>query len=238
VTRHSPGEGVIKFQLRHAPEPLSAEVRALVPKLVGWRRILRRVGLIGQEPGRYAGAGFGNLSLRLAPGFVPPGRRSFLVTGTQTSGLVDVAADHFALVEEYDYRSNRVRSRGPAPPSSEAMTHGALYDVDATVRVVFHVHSPHIWELARELRLPTTDPAVEYGTPEMAAEVGRQFRLGDLRRCGLLVMGGHLDGVMVFGGSPEEAGSTVMSWLARSFEKEEQAGSRSGLGDPAQRRRA
>jgi len=218
VTRPAAGEGVIKFKLRHSTARLSDEAGALARRLVGWRRIFRRVGLIGREAGRYEGAGFGNLSLRLGEGFAPPGRRSFVVTGTQTSGLDSVGSEHFALVESYDYRENSVRSVGPTEPSSEAMTHGALYDLDTMIRAVFHVHSPHIWNLGRELGLPTTDPDAEYGTPEMAAEVSRHFRLGDLRRCGLLVMGGHLDGIMVFGGSTDEAGGHALSGLARSYE--------------------
>lgn len=212
-----PNEGVIKFELRHELRPLTGEAVALAHALLGWRHILRAVQLIGQQPGRYDGAGFGNLSIRLGTGFAPPGRRSFVITGTQTSGLAAVETAHFALVDDYDYRNNQVGSHGLSEPSSEAMTHGAIYDLDATIHTVFHAHSPEIWRLARELDLPTTDPRVEYGTPEMAAEVSRQFRLGDLRRRGLLVMGGHLDGIMVFGQSPDEAGTVLLSWLARSL---------------------
>jgi len=212
-----PGEGVIKFELRHDRCPLPPATATVIGEQLGWRRILRSLRLIGQDPQRYDGAGFGNLSCRFGSGFQPPGRRSFVITGTQTSGLARVDAGNFALVDDYDYRNNRVRSRGLTEPSSEAMTHGAIYDLDASIHTVFHAHSPEIWRLARDLDLPTTDPAVDYGTPAMAAEVGRQFRLGDLRRCGLLVMGGHLDGIMVFGKSPEEAGKVLISWLARSY---------------------
>jgi ribulose-5-phosphate 4-epimerase/fuculose-1-phosphate aldolase len=188
-----------------------------VPRIAGWRWILRRVGLIGQDPNRYGGAAFGNLSVRVASGFSPPGRRPFIITGTQTSGKREIGVTDFALVRHFDHRSNSVSSRGPVEPSSEAMTHGAIYDLDATIEAVFHAHSPEIWRLARELNLPTTDPAAAYGTPEMAAEVRRQFRLGDLRRRSLLVMGGHIDGVMVFGNTPEEAGTVLLAWLARAY---------------------
>ncbi len=217
VTRLPPREGVIQFELRHDRRSLSPEAAARAADLLGWRRILRAVGLIGADPGRYDGAGFGNLSTRLSSGFEPPGRRAFVVTGTQTSGLEIVDASRFALVASCDYRNNRVDSRGLAEPSSEAMTHGAIYNLDAAIHTVFHAHSPEIWRLARELGLPTTDPGVAYGTPEMATEVSRQFRRGDLGRRGLMAMGGHLDGVMVFGGSPDEAGTVLLSWLARSY---------------------
>lgn len=210
-------EGVIKFDLEHEHRALEPAVGEAVARLAAWRHILRRLDLIGQTPGRYDGAGYGNVSLRLGEGFVPPGRRAFLITGTQTSGQAVVGLEDFALVELCDYRRNAVRSRGLARPSSEAMTHGAIYDLDARIRAVFHVHSPDIWRQALALGLPATDPGAAYGTPEMAHEVCRQYRLGDLRPTSLLAMGGHEDGIMVFGSSPDEAGSVLVTWLARSL---------------------
>ncbi len=210
-------EGFIRFELEHDSRDLSREEAAGIGAVLGWRCILRRVGVVGQEPGRYDGAGFGNLSVRLEQGFAPPGRRAFLITGTQTSGLQTVGERAFAVVDEYDYRRNRVRSHGASHPSSEAMTHGAIYDVNASIRAVYHVHSPHIWASAQDLGLPTTPPEVGYGTPEMAVAAGRLMRLHDLGQRSLLVMDGHLDGVMAFGGSPEEAGAAVLNRLAQAY---------------------
>jgi hypothetical protein len=212
-------EGVIKFALDHEASPLGPTERVAVEELAAWRQILRRLKLLGQDPSRYEGAGFGNVSLRLGEGFLPPGRRSFLITGTQTAGQAAVGLEDFALVEVCDYRRNAVRSRGSVRPSSEAMTHGAIYDLDARIRAVFHVHSPDIWRRSAALGLPTTDPSAAYGTPEMAHEVCRQYRLGDMRPKSLLVMGGHEDGVMVFGGSPDQAGSVLVTWMARCLRR-------------------
>lgn len=211
-------EGVIKYTLDHRPERLSeGEVGEQAASLAAWRRVLRSVGLLGQEPGRYEGAGYGNLSRRARSGFEPPGRRSFVITGSQTSGRPTLGLADVALVESYDYRANRVSSRGATTPSSEAMTHGALYDMESRIETVFHAHSPDIWRQARALALPTTDPEVAYGTPEMALEVRRLYRLGDLRDRRLMVMGGHEDGVLAFGRSPEDAGCVLIGWLARAY---------------------
>lgn len=216
------GEGVIKFDLEHQELALErGRVAPLVARLAAWRRILRSTALIGQDPGRYEGAGYGNLSLRLFDRFVPPGRREFLITGTQTSGMPSLALNDVALVERYDYRTNRVRSRGSARPSSEALTHGAAYDLESRIQAVFHAHSPEIWRCAKALGLPTTDPSADYGTPEMALEVRRLYRLDDLRDRRLLVMGGHEDGVVAFGRSPDEAGSVLLTWLARAYQIED-----------------
>ena len=210
-------EGVTRFRLEHKAEPLSRRAGDHLPELIGWRHVLRDLGLIGEDPGRYDGAAFGILSCRLGRGFEPPGRRSFVITGTQTSGLVAVSAEDFAIVDRCMSDANLVVSHGPAPPSSEAMTHSALYDIDAGVGAVFHAHSPSLWSHARELDLPTTRPEIEYGTPEMASEVARLFRLGDLRGTGLLVMAGHLDGVISFGRDSDEAGTTLVRALAGSL---------------------
>ncbi len=56
--------------------------------------------------------------------------------------------------------------------------------------------------------------------PEMAAEVGRLYREGIFAERRILAMGGHEDGIVVFGRSPEEAGSVLMRWLARACEPE------------------
>ena len=80
------------------------------------------------------------------------------LTGTQTSGKDCMSLADLCVVEGCDVERNRVASRGPVLPSSESLTHGAIYDLTPHIRVVLHAHSPVIWRRARELRLPTTDP--------------------------------------------------------------------------------
>ena len=212
-------EGVIKFQAEHAHGPLDAERHgALVCELVAWREILVMTGLVGQDPSRYGGAGYGNVSVRLPPFPGERGQRPFLITGTQTAGQRRIGLEHFCTVRSYDARHNRVASEGPILPSSEAMTHGAIYDLGPQLRYVFHVHTPVIWRQAAALRLPTTNPSVAYGTPEMAFEVHRLFRetaLADLR---VFSMGGHEDGVISFGRNADEAGQVMIRTLARAYE--------------------
>lgn len=212
-----PAEGYIQFALAHDERPLERR-RFAEParELLGWRTLLALTGLIGQEAGRYEGAGYGNLSLRVGPPSAGRGRRAFLVTCTQTSGAAALTLDDLALVERYDHAANRVWSSGPCRPSSESLTHAALYDVGPQIRTVFHGHSPALWRRAGELGIPVTDPAVTYGTPEMAREVQRLYRETVFGERKIAVMGGHEDGILVFGRSPEEAGSALMRWLARA----------------------
>ena len=210
-------EGVIRFRAEHASGPLPAELAATAARLGGWRRILRGVGVLGQDPRRYGGYGFGNVSARVPPFPTPPGRRRFLVSATQTSGKEAAGLADFALVERYDFAANRVGSRGSALPSSEALTHGAIYDLSSEVRAVFHVHAPELWRRAAELDLPTTSPGLREGTAELATEI-RRLRPGwVLAAGGLVAMGGHEDGMIAFGRSEEEAGQRLLAALARAY---------------------
>lgn len=214
-----PVEGVIRFTCDHREEPLEGRrYGELACSLIAWRHILFHLGLVGQDPARYDGAGYGNMSARVGPRGVGRGRRSFLITGTQTSGRAEIGLGSFCVVERYRPADNWVESHGPIKPSSESMTHGAIYDLAPSIRFVFHAHAPVIWRRAPGLRLPVTDPDVPYGTPEMAAEVGRLWRSTALPEIRCLSMGGHEDGVIAFGRTAEEAGQAMMAALARAYE--------------------
>ena len=212
-------EGVIKFEANHSTRELAPRLYGdLACKLVAWREIMVQTQLVGQDPQRYGGAGYGNVSGRIGPPSANRGGRSFLITGTQTGGARCMDLDDFSVVHRYDYRFNRVESTGLTEPSSEAMTHGAIFDCSPQIRFVFHGHCPVIWRRAGELRIPTTDPSVPYGTPEMAVEVQRLYRDTPMSEARVLTMGGHEDGVIVFGKTPEDAGQMLLSTLARAYE--------------------
>ncbi len=200
-------EGVIKFRLRHRKGP--PLVYAQIRTLNLWRQKLYAARLIGKDPNRYGGEAYGNVSARIGPLLRPPHRRRFVITGTQTGGLPVLDGRHYAVVEACFPEENRVVSEGPIRPSSESMTHGTIYALDDAMRYVMHVHSPEIWHNARTLGLPATRASVTYGTPEMAAEVRRLFRETEARTLGIFVMGGHEDGLVVFGRTAEEAGRTL-----------------------------
>jgi len=214
-------EGVLKFTTDHRREPLSpVRFGELACRLVAWREILSRTGLIGQDPDRYGGYGYGNLSSRVGAPSAPRGRRGFLITGTQTSGKSAVGLGDLCWVEAWDRPAHRVRSRGLTLPSSESLTHGAVYDLGSHIRFVFHGHSPVLWRRAEALRLPRSDPRVAYGTPEMAREVERLYRGSTLPELQIFAMGGHEDGVVVYGRTAEEAGQVLLRHLARAYEAE------------------
>jgi ribulose-5-phosphate 4-epimerase/fuculose-1-phosphate aldolase len=208
-------EGVIKFDL-HYTETGQVPGETLA-ELNGWRRILWQLALVGQDPARYGGYGFGNVSQRIAPFEAPAGKRQFVISGTQTGGLEMLDASHYAVIGTYDPETNRVIAGGPVKPSSESLTHGMIYDLATGIHAILHVHSPHIWQQASVLNIPVTDTAVAYGTPAMAQEAGRLFRETDVLHKGIFSMGGHEDGIVAFGTTPGEAGGILLNTLAKSY---------------------
>jgi hypothetical protein len=169
-----------------------------------WRDRLHRLGLVGVYPN---GIGYGNLSCRPVPG------TAFVVTGTGTGGLAALGPEHLTAVTGYDLAGNTVRCRGPVKASSESLTHAAVYEAGPAIRAVVHVHHPGLWQRLYGVA-PTTDPAVEAGTPAMAFAIAALIR-GGARPGELIVMGGHRDGLIAFGGTLDEAGSRLVEALGR-----------------------
>lgn len=214
-----PVEGVVKFTAAHREAALpDRRYGETVRRLIAWREMMVQLGLIGQDPGRYDGAGYGNVSGRVGPFPGGRGARAFVVTGTQTGGRRCMGAEDFCVVTRYDAVRNHVESHGPAFPSSESMTHGAIYDIGPSVRWVLHAHCPLVWRRRRALALPTSSERVAYGTPEMAREVERLHRETRLPELRIFAMGGHEDGIVVYDHDLEAAGATLFRYLARAYE--------------------
>ena len=207
-------EGAIKFNLRYT--------RAILPDTVSldalnrWRNTLRERTLIGQDPERYDGYGYGNVSQRIDTRQSARGHRSFIISGTQTGHLYRLDREHYTLVESYDTGSDTVVARGPVKPSSESLTHGMIYDMDMGIQVVLHAHSPDIWRNARVLGIPETAADVEYGTPAMALEVERLFNVTGVADRLIFSMAGHRDGVVSFGHTAQQAGEAMLNALQSS----------------------
>ncbi len=193
-------EGYIKYESLWTPGPATHVEAARL--LDAWRRPLFAAGLIGE----YAehGVGYGNLSMRRGTGNL------FLITGTQT-GKLDVTDErHYSLVTDCDLRANVVRCSGPVQASSEAMTHAAIYALGDAIGAVVHAHSRRLWEACFG-QLPTTDPDVAYGTPAMAMELDRLYRMGGFKESGVAVLAGHEDGLISFGTTVEEAATRLLT---------------------------
>ena len=204
-------EGVVKYQLDYKESP--PVTLDAIREVNAWRRIFFMLGLIGQDTERYGGYSYGNVSCRLKHN-----EEAFLITGTQTGHIPELGPEHYTTVITCDPVDNNIAASGPVKPSSEALTHGALYHADQSIQFVFHVHSPEIWCHADSMGLTITDANIQYGTPEMAQEFERMISVKDVQQRPIIVMGGNEDGVVSFGSTAERAGSELINCFSQSLQ--------------------
>ena len=202
-------EGVIKYQLQHRFSAPDSSWN--IAEINTWRTLLYRLQLIGQQAGRYMGYGYGNISQRMSG-------EQFIISGTQTGGIAELAIENYCLVEAADLSNNTLYSSGPCHPSSEALSHASVYRQDKGIGCVIHAHSPEIWQATKVLALPCTATDVAYGTPDMAQAIQQLFHSGHLSRQAIFTMLGHEDGVIAFGQNFQQAGNAMINTLARSMQ--------------------
>ncbi len=195
----------VKFT--HARTSADIPAFAALTELNAYRRKLLELQLIGVDSN---GVSFGNLSIRDAA------TENFYVTGSATGALPELTLDDCARVVAYDFEKNQVRYDGVAIPSSESLTHAAVYESDANAGAVIHCHDSKVW-LALLNQAPTTSKSAKYGTPEMAFEILRLFANRDLNRSKILVMAGHEGGIVTFGKDLEEAFAVLVRERRRSI---------------------
>ena len=195
-------EGYIKYESHWTPGPATHVIAAR--ELDRWRRPLYEAQLIGEY--EQHGIGYGNLIMTRGSGGL------FLISGTQTGHLPVTDESHYSLVTDCDIRANVVRCSGPVQASSEAMTHASIYALGDAIGAVVHAHNAVLWQ--RYLgELPTTDPDIAYGTPDMARDLDRLYRMEGLREAGVAVLAGHDEGLISFGTTIEEAATHMLDLL-------------------------
>ena len=145
-----------------------------------------------------SGISFGNISMRDGV------TNNFHITGSGTGGIRELVLADCAKVVAYDFERNWLRYEGSTIPSSESLTHAAIYEADARAAAVIHCHDSKLWAgLLNDA--PTSSNAVAYGTPEMAYETMRLFGVTDVQTRKILVMAGHEGGIVTFGRNLAEA---------------------------------
>ena len=183
----------VKFTYQRARSEI-APFNALA-ELNACRRKLLELHLLGVDAN---GIGFGNLSVR------DGATGNFYITGSATGGLPELMSTDCVRVVAYDFAKNWLSYEGAAIPSSESLTHAAIYESDPSTSAVIHCHDSALWRALLD-RVPTTSSAVAYGTPEMAYDIKHLFKTSDVQSRGILVMAGHEGGIMTFGKNFEDA---------------------------------
>ncbi len=196
-------EGYIKFHLHWEEDP--QPVVAADDEIIQYRDRMFVLNMIGHDT--VHDVGFGNISHRTE-------NTQFVVSGTQTGHHEKATPAHFSWVTQYHIANNSVHCKGPVKASSESLTHAAIYELDARIKAVIHVHHNAMWEHYKDL-LPTTKDSVPYGTPEMAREIFRLWRGPALPQQKILVMGGHYGGLISFDTNFAEAAERLEFYLER-----------------------
>lgn len=147
------------------------------------------LGLIGISPN---GIGFGNISVR------GDEEGTFIISGSATGGLKHLTQSDYALVTDYNINDNSIECTGLTQASSESLTHAAIYQSSPEVGAVVHIHCFWLWEKLLKV-YPVTSAEIEYGTPEMANAVGNLSSEIKDQEEQIIVMGGHQEGILVFG---------------------------------------
>ena len=103
----------------------------------------------------------------------------------------------------------RIAQEGCAIPSSESLTHAAVYESDRKAGAVIHCHDSKLWAALLN-QVPSSSHGVEYGTADMAREVTRLFEITDVQSRKIFVMAGHEGGIVTFGKDVGEALAVLM----------------------------
>lgn len=189
-------EGYVKYHNQHnlGPSPVTelsvenaAQGLAFI-ELEALRTRLHDQGLIGQYPN---GISFGNVSLRLDA--------SFLISATASGAARELGPDGYSRVLSYSFAENSVTSCGPLPPSSEALTHAAIYEGSENVRCVVHIHSPELFDSLQAKGCRSTPPSAAFGTVPLAQALLALVKANPVE--GICISLGHPEGIIFYGPS-------------------------------------
>jgi ribulose-5-phosphate 4-epimerase/fuculose-1-phosphate aldolase len=189
-------EGYVKYTAEHT--------MALAVETPHWEELnhartkLREMGLVGAASN---GIGFGNLSVRVKGD-------EFLISGTATGASPILGPDGYCLITSFDIDRNRVVSTGPVKPSSETMTHGAVYQSCPAANCVIHIHSRAVFDGMIRDKRPATPETAAYGTPDIALAIGKLVQESGKNE-GSIVLAGHDEGVIIYGPTIERAFSLI-----------------------------
>lgn len=184
-------EGIIKFKYKWNMKPLPSSLD--IHELISYRNKLYGLGLIGVDK---EGIGYGNISVLHNP------TGSFIISASDTGRIKVARKFHFTIVHSVSSIKNFVSCTGMKPASSESMTHDVIYKLSTDIKCVIHIHNLKLWKRLFN-KVPTSSANIPYGTPEMALEVKRLWLKTNLKEKKFLVMGGHKEGLIIFGNNIE-----------------------------------
>jgi len=198
----NPSDGIIKFNYacdNHnyiIPQSVYACLNPV-------RNFLHNKGYIGVYSN---GISYGNISIR-------SNNSHFFITASNTGFLKQTLKKHYVKVTKCAPEENLLVYEGSGLPSSESLSHYIIYKESPTINAVIHIHDKLLWHKLKDT-LPTSSPHITYGSLEMVYEIKQLFKSTNLAREKILVMGGHEDGIIVFGEDINEALGKINEFLS------------------------
>ena len=176
-------EGYIKFNFDLEKKQIINQFS--ISELNECRTKLKNLNLIGYKDG----ISFGNVSKRI-------NMNSFIISGSDTGKFDVLNKNQFCLVDSWNLKNNYVHSIGLTPPSSESLTHAAIYEALPDNQYVIHIHSKILWNryLGKYL---SSKKEYNYGTPDIALNIKDLVIKNSAEN--ILIMGGHFEGLIFWG---------------------------------------
>ena len=194
-------DGYIKYLCNWTNKPISMP-KEIFKNLNNWRTKLFDLSLIGVYEN---GVGFGNLSYKKEGDGI-------YITGTATGEKRILSSNDYSLVTEWSFEKNSVECSGKLKASSESLSHAAIYETNKKIKAAIHIHSMLLWKKHLK-KLPTTSLDVTYGTPEMAYAIHNLQKIQNYPDKGILIMGGHEEGIISYGKNLDEAGNILLNYF-------------------------
>jgi L-ribulose-5-phosphate 4-epimerase len=166
--------------------------------------------LIGQNDALYDGLCYGNISIRYR------NTDKFIISCSQSGHIRKLNRMHYTLVDKINIRKNHIVACGLHSPSSESLSHGAIYQGNKNIKYVVHIHSANIWQNYKKLNLFGVDSSASYGSTYMACACKDYVKKYDSLNYGAFVLLGHQDGIMLYA----KKYSTIIKKLNSIFKKQ------------------
>lgn len=178
-------DGIIKFSYEFISNRIPQTKK--IEQLNKIRQKFWELKLIGVDEN---GISYGNISQRLT-------NNAFLITASQVGIEKTLTAEDYVIIRKADVDLNRVWVEGRKLPSSESLTHYVVYKSNPVINFVIHFHHKKLWEKLFEI-VTTTKFNLGCGTKELAQSIFEIISKSENQYCGLIVIGGHRDGLIAY----------------------------------------
>ena len=194
-------EGLIQFTC-HLTEKKIGNTE-IISAINDCRTKLFDLGFIGVDAN---GQGYGNISVRTCD-------KEFIITASQTGKYRILEPNYFTEIKKCIFKENKVYATGENMPSSESLTHGALYESNDAIQAVIHVHCKKMWDFFMNKKFLSTPIKTGFGTADLALAIISLCENPMMQQQKIFAMGGHESGVIAFGQDLHDAEDILLGTM-------------------------